>query len=253
MPEGRDEMAALVRLLNRMFDRLESSFAQVKRFTAEASHELKTPLTLVRLNAEKLRAKFISDAEGTAAIGEILEDLDHLGQIIECLLFLAKAESGTLVLAKTETQADSFVRNFFEDAIALAEDRGAHFYLIRADPGRILCEQTLVRQLLTNLATNALRVSPAGGTVTLEARISGERWHLIVSDQGPGLPPDQLEAVFERFQRFIPTSGNAGNEAGAGLGLAICRSIAELHGGTIHAENRADGAGFSVIVDLPTS
>ena len=109
------------------------------------------------------------------------------------------------------------------------------------------------RQLLTNLATNALRVSPPGGTVALEARISGERWHLIVSDQGPGLPPDQLEPVFERFQRYMPTSGNAGNEGGAGLGLAICRSIAELHGGTIHAENRPDGAGFSVIVDLPTN
>jgi signal transduction histidine kinase len=252
MPEGRDELAALVRLLNRMFDRLESSFAQIKRFTADASHELKTPLTLMRLNAEKLRAKYSNDSEANAVIGDILEELDHLGQIIESLLFLAKAESGALVLTKTEVQAESFIQDFVEDAVALAEDRGATFTLVRADSGPIRCEQTLVRQLLTNLAINAIRVSPPGGTVTLESRISEGRWHLVVSDRGPGLPQEQLELVFERFQRYGPTSGKSGNEAGAGLGLAICRSIAALHGGTIHAENRAEAAGFSVIVNLPT-
>jgi signal transduction histidine kinase len=253
MPEGRDELAALVRLLNRMFDRLEGSFAQVKRFTADASHELKTPLTFVRLNAEKLRAKYANDPEATAVIGDILEELEHLAQIIDSLLFLAKAESGTLVLTKTDAQAETFVRDFAEDAVALAEDRGAKFKVLRADAGRIRCEQTLVRQLLTNLATNALRVSPTGGTVTLESCIIEGRWHLVVSDQGPGLPFDQLEPVFERFQRYGPTSGKVGNEAGAGLGLAICRSIAALHGGTIYAENRAEAAGFSVIVNLPAA
>jgi signal transduction histidine kinase len=249
MPEGRDELAALVRLLNRMFDRLESSFAQVKRFTADASHELKTPLTFVRLNAEKLRAKCANDTEATAVIGDILEELDHLGQIIESLLFLAKAESGALVLTKTVAQAEIFVREFAEDAVALAEDRGAQFTLVRADAGRIRCEPTLLRQLLTNLATNALRVSPPGGAVTLESIISHDCWRLIVSDLGPGLPPDQLEQVFERFQRYGPTSGKSGIEAGAGLGLAICRSIATLHGGTIHAENST--AGFRIVVELP--
>jgi signal transduction histidine kinase len=77
------------------------------------------------------------------------------------------------------------------------------------------------------------------------------RWRLVVSDQGPGLPQDQLERVFERFQRYGPTSGKTDLETGAGLGLAICRSIATLHGGTIHAENRVGAIGFSVVVDLP--
>jgi len=251
MPGGRDELAALVRLLNRMFDRLESSFAQVKRFTADASHELKTPLTFVRLNAEKLRAKYANDPEATAVIEDILEELDHLGQIIESLLFLAKAESGALVLNKTAAQAEAFVRDFAEDAVALAEDRGVKFALVRADSGGIFCEQTLVRQLLINLATNAIRVSPPGSAVTLESHISEGRWRLVVSDQGPGLPPDQLEPVFERFQRYGPTSGKTGNEAGAGLGLAICRSIAALHGGTIHAMTRTGISGLIVVVELP--
>lgn len=253
MPEGRDELAALVRLLNRMFDRLESSFTQVKRFTADASHELKTPLTFVRLNVEKLRVKYANDPEATAVIGDILEELDHLGQITESLLFLAKAESGALVLATTEVQTDGLVQAFAEDAIVLAEDREARFTVTRTDVGRIRCEPTLVRQLLMNLATNAFRVSPPGSTVTLESTISNDRWRLVVTDQGPGLPPDQLEQVFERFQRYGPTSGGIGSQAGAGLGLAICRSIATLHGGTIRGENRAGTNGLSIVVDLPAN
>lgn len=253
LPPGRDELAALVGLLNRMFDRLESSFAQIKRFTADASHELKTPLTFLRLNAEKLRSKCTRDPEAMAAVDDILEEVDNLRRITEILLFLAKAESGTLVLKKVEVQANVFVQEFSEDAVALAEDRGAHFDVVRADAGRVRCEPTLLRQLLLNLATNGLRVSPAASGVTLESVVTKDRWRLVVNDQGPGLPPDQLERIFERFQRYGPTSGDPGSQAGAGLGLAICRSIATLHGGTIHAENRVGAAGFRVVVDLPTS
>lgn len=252
VPEGRDELVALVRLLNRMFDRLEGSFSQIKRFTADASHELKTPLTFVRLNAEKLRLCCAADPEATAAIEDILEELERLGQIIESLLFLAKAEGGALVLKKAEIEAEAFVRDFAEDAMALAEDSNSKFSVVHSDLGRVRIEPTLVRQLLINLATNALRVSPAGGTVSLDSSISPGRWRLVVSDEGPGLPQEQLEQVFERFQRYGPTSGKAGKEAGAGLGLAICRSIATLHGGTIHAENRPGSGGFCVVVELPT-
>jgi signal transduction histidine kinase len=252
VPAGRDELAALVGLLNRMFDRLESSFAQVKRFTADASHELKTPLTFVRLNVEKLRRGCANDPVASATIEDILEELDHFRRITESLLFLAKAEGGALVLNKTEVQTDEFVRDFAEDALALAEDCGARFTIARADSGRVRCEPTLVRQLLLNLATNALRVSQPDGSVTLESVMTESRWRLVVSDQGPGLPPDQIERVFERFQRYAPTSGKSDLETGAGLGLAICRSIATLHGGTIHAENRVGAAGFRVVVDLPT-
>ena len=253
MPGGRDEMAALVGLLNRMFDRLESSFVQVKRFTADASHEFKTPLTYVRLNVEKLRVRCANDPEATAAIEDILEELDRLRRITESLLFLAKAESGVLVLTKTKVQADAFVRDFAEDASALAEDRGARFIVVHADVGQVQCEPTLMRQLLLNLAANALRVSRPDSSVTLESVITRDRWRLVVSDQGPGLPPEQLERVFERFQRYGPTAGKPSLESGEGLGLSICRSIAALHCGTIWAENCAGGAGFRVVVDLPAA
>jgi signal transduction histidine kinase len=253
LPGGRDELAALVTLLNRMFDRLESSFAQIKRFTADASHELKTPLTSMRLNVEKLQLTCAADPEATTVIGDVLEELDLLRRITESLLFLAKAESGTLVLNRTKVSAEEFIRDFAEDALALAEDVGIRFQVVRADTGQVRCEPTLIRQLLLNLVTNALRVAPRDSVVTFESILTQDHWRLMVGDQGPGLPPDQLERVFERFQRYGPTAGQKDLGAGIGLGLAICRSIATLHGGTIRAENRGGGAGFRVVIDLPNS
>jgi signal transduction histidine kinase len=251
MPHGRDELAALVGLLNRMFDRLEGSFTQVKLFTADASHELKTPLTAIRLQIEKLRLRCGDDPEATTAIGEVLEELERVRRITESLLFLAKAESGTFALTKVQVPADELVRDFADDARALAEDRGVGFIVARNDAGQVWCEPTLLRQLLLNLATNALRVSGPGKVITLDSILGPGRWRLVVCDQGPGLPPAQLERIFDRFQRYGPTSGNPGLESGTGLGLAICRSIATLHGGSIHGENRGDDAGFRVVVDLP--
>lgn len=248
VPHSRDEIAALAALLNRMFDRLEVSFNQVRRFTADASHELKTPLALLRLNAERLRTRVADDSEAAAAADELLAQADHLHRIIEVLLFLAKADAGVLNPAMQVGNPQTVLAELVEDAAALAEDRGVRFKLIRNDGGCARFEPTLVRQLLMNLLTNALKVSPAGATVALESTCADGRWRLRLTDEGPGLPPEQLDRVFERFVRHEPTAGAGG---GHGLGLAICRSIAELHGGAIRAENRSDHGGLSVTVDLP--
>lgn len=248
-PDGRDELANLVRLLNEMFDRLETSFVQVRRFTADASHELKTPLALVRLNAEKLRARVANDPPASEIVDEINEDLEELRRITESLLFLAKAESGTFAPPLTEVEGEKFIRDFAEDALAMTEESAVIFAVLRNDAGRLRCEPTLVRQLLLNLLTNALRVVPRGGRITLTSEIGGGRWRLEMSDEGPGVPEEQLGRIFERFVRF----GGAEAGAGHGLGLAICRSIAGLHGGTITAENRTDRSGLRVVVELPNS
>lgn len=251
LPAGRDELTALAGLLNQMFDRLEASFAQVKRFTADASHELKTPLALLRLNAEKLRARVEGDREASEVVGEILEDLDALRRVIDSLLFLAKAESGSLAPALAETDAAELVRNFADDARALAEDRGVVFTLERADPGRVHCEATLVRQVLVNLLSNATRVVPEGGKIGLESTLADGVWRLVVTDDGPGLPPEQVGRIFERFVHFDHAGARSELVPGHGLGLAICRSIATLHGGRIYAENRTEHSGLRVIMELP--
>ena len=245
---ARDELAGLAALLNQMFDRLEGSFEQVKRFTADASHELKTPLALIRLNADRLRARVAHDPEASAGLADLMEEIGHMNRIIESLLFIAKAESGTLSLVMRETDMPALLAPFVEDAGVLAEDRGARLVLARNDAGVMRIEPSLLRQLLLNLVGNALNVSPLGGVVTLESQRTDGGWRLAVTDEGPGLPESQLEKIFERFVRY--ENGGASGR-GHGLGLAICRSIAALHGGSIRAENRADGrSGLRVIVEL---
>jgi signal transduction histidine kinase len=252
---SRDEISALATLLNQMFDRLETSFTQVTRFTADASHELKTPLTLIRLNAEKLRPAVAHDPAASTALADLLEDISRLHQIIESLLFLARADSGSLSLPRRQEDTTSFLETFSEDARALAEDRGVKYRLAENPPVTVHIEPNLLRQLLLNLVSNALRVSPPGSTLILSSHLTPECWTLTLIDEGPGLPPKQIERVFERFVRFEPTTVHGASPEdvfpGHGLGLSICRSIAQLHDGTLRAENRTDRSGLRMIVELP--
>lgn len=249
VPAGRDEISALAQLLNQMFDRLERSFAEVRRFTADASHELKTPLAIIKLDAEKLRPHLAGDSVAAATLDDLLEEIAKLQRIITSLLFLAKADAGVLKPDWDVGNPRDFLNSIREDAEALAGDRGVRFLLARNDEGHCRFEATLTRQLLFNLINNALRVSPAGSTITLASTCSGGDWVLTLTDEGPGLDPAELKRVFERFVR-VPILG-AEEHDGHGLGLAICQSIAALHGGKIRADNRTDRKGLCVTVCLP--
>ena len=246
-----DELSRLAQLLNQMFDRLEASFQQVNRFSADASHELKTPLSLIRLNAEKLRSQIATNSAAATAVDDLLEEISRLQQIIETLLFLSKAESGALTLQRKREPTDVFINNFAEDGAVLAEDVQVRFDVEHNDASLASFEPNLLRQLLLNLLTNALAVSPPGAKVVLHSCVERQLWVLTLLDEGPGLPQNQLERVFERFVRWEQPDGAA--RRGHGLGLAICRSIAQLHGGHISAENRADGPGLKVRLELPVS
>ncbi|HET7536862.1 MAG TPA: ATP-binding protein [Candidatus Didemnitutus sp.] len=251
VPPGRDEAAELVQLLNAMFDRLEAAFRQVRQFSADASHELKTPLTLIRLNAERLRQQVADRPDAVGAVDALFEEIAGMNQLIESLLFLAKAESGVLPLARSEQQVRDFVESVREDAAVLAEDRGQRLVVERSDAGSVRFDRNLMRQVLLNLVNNAVAVSSAGGTITLRSLLADGRWRLEVLDEGPGLPPDQVERVFERFMRL--SKPDRGTDEGHGLGLAICRGLAQLHGGAIWAANRADRKGLVVTVELPVA
>lgn len=252
-PGTRDELAALARVLNQTFDRLEASFEQVRRFTADASHELKTPLALMRLNAERLRARAASGADETG-LDDLIEAMGRLQAVIDKLLFLARAEGGALALAAKPLRIAELIADFAEDASALLEDARARFEVTACEAVEIRGDSGLLRQLLLNLVANAAHVSPPGGLVSLEARrVSDGFYEITLTDEGPGLPEDQLERVFGRFVRHASSGPARGEDApGHGLGLAICRSIAQLHGGAIRAENRADGrTGLRVVLTLP--
>ncbi len=251
VPPGRDELAALSRLLNETFDRIEAAFAQVRRFTADASHELKTPLALIRLNTERLRRRLGDDEESADALDDVLEDIERLNQIIENLLFLSKAESGVLQLDQAELRLPDWLHEWGEDAQVLAEDGGVRFELQLRDEGRIAGVPSLLRQVLFNLLANALKFSPPGGRIVLRVTRTATRWQWVMEDEGPGVPSDQLERMFDRFVRY-ERAEDADRRPGHGLGLAICKSIVELHAGTIRAQNREGRSGLRIEVTLPT-
>lgn len=249
VPPGRDEVADLTRLLNAMFDRLETAFRQVRQFSADASHELKTPLALVRLNAERLRGELAADPARAALVDNLLDEADAMQRVIDGLLFLAKAESGTLQLQRARQDTATFIAGVAEDVSPLTEDRGLKLRVTRNEAGEAAFDRGLMRQLLFNVLSNAVTASPPGGTITLDSRIEGGRWCLDVTDEGPGLPAGELERVFERFVQLPRPGATAGG--GHGLGLAICRGIARRHGGEVRARNRPDRPGLVLVIELP--
>ncbi|CAN5424042.1 hypothetical protein BH11PSE11_BH11PSE11_01770 [soil metagenome] len=247
----QDEVSDLARMLNQMFDRLESSFKQIRQFSAEASHELKTPITLVRLYAEKMLSEGALSPENEEAVLIQLEELSRLDQIIEELLFLSRAEANAITLNLQSANPAGFLQNFAHDAHVLAGHQGRLFAHTHDGEGKIAFDDKRVRQVLLNLLTNALKVTPPGGRITLRSILENDLWRISVEDEGPGLPESEHERIFERFVRIRPQ--NASDDKGSGLGLAICRSIIELHRGRIFATVGAEGRGLHIVIEIPAT
>jgi two-component system heavy metal sensor histidine kinase CusS len=246
----KDELSQLARFLNQMFDRLETSFSEIRRFTAETSHELKTPLALVRLHAERLLVNGNLDPAQKESIQEQLEELDHVNRIIDELLFLSRADAQAISVDLKEQGPAAFLRAFAQDASVLAEHHGSRFAYTHEGGGTAAFEEKRIRQVLLNLLVNALHVSPPGGRVTLHSRLVDGNWQVSVEDEGPGLPAEQRDRIFERFVRF-PSPG--AEDRGSGLGLAICRSIVQLHRGRIFADEGDNGRGLKVAFEIPAT
>lgn len=245
-----DEISDLARLLNQMFDRLESSFTQVRQFSAEVSHELKTPLSLVRLHAEKLLADGNLDPTQEEAILVQLEELARVNHMVDELLFLSRAEAQGVRMSLVPQDPHHFLQSFEQDVRALTEHQGRRLRYTHRGEGVVAFEERWLRQVVLNILTNALRASPPGGLITLRSEFVPRYWRVSVEDEGPGLTMDQCERAFDRFVRFHQSGEE---DRGSGLGLAICRSIIQLHNGRIYAEPRADGGGLRVVFELPAS
>ena len=248
VPCGDSEMAGLARLLNQMFDRLENSFLQIKRFTADTSHELMTPLTIIRLHVERMRNEPDLPEPIGHSLDEQLQEIAHLTETLEKLMVLTKADSSVLPLNPKQASTSEFINNFAEDAQLLAESKERQFVIGQNVAMEASFDQGWIRQVLFNLLSNALRFSPPEGTITLHSKREADQWILEVWDEGPGVPP---ERIGDLFQRFTQISSSPQPRAGSGLGLAICKSIVELHHGTIAARNRTERTGFVVGFSMP--
>lgn len=249
-PTTNDEIGKLARLLNATFDRLESAFEQIKRFSSEASHEIKTPLAIVRLNVERMLLNEPLTESGRTAALDAIEQIDWLTRLVERLLFLSRAEAGEVALDRKLHRTDRFLLAFSHDAAALCEAHGLEFRVEPSEPFRAAFDEARIRQVLLNLLDNAIRASPKGSIIRVRSQIRARHWHVAMIDSGAGLPPAACERILERFVRLAPSSAERADKH-AGLGLAICKSIVELHGGTITACPGAHSVGLEVSFSIP--
>ena len=249
VPSTNNEISHLALLLNATFDRLEASFTYVRRFAADASHELKTPLSLIRLHAEKLLASAALKSESEEEILTVLEEVNRLNSTIDELLFLSRAEGRSITLELAPHDPAALLANFGIDAQVLAESRGLQFSCRHEGAGRAVFEPRWLRRVLLNLLSNAVNASPPGGRIQIRSSIAGALWRVSVEDQGPGVPDSDRKRIFDRFVRLQPDS-TTGHQ-GSGLGLAICRGIIELHHGQIYAEAGSEQRGLCVVFELP--
>jgi len=230
----RDEVARLGETLNAMLERIERGVERERRFVADASHQLRTPLSMLTTELELALARARSGEELRAAVGSAAESTARLSRLADDLLLLARADDGRVPLRPEELDVADLARR-------VAERHGAR---VDADPLVVRADALRLEQALTNMVDNAVR--HGGGVVTVTARRRNGHVELHVLDDGPGFPPEFVSHAFERFSRANPARAD-----GSGLGLAIVETIARAHNGEAHAQNRAAG-GADVWVALPS-
>lgn len=244
-----DEVRRLAATFDHMLDRLDRAFERERRFTADASHELRTPLAILVSRSGLALERLRTPEEYEAVLREIRDEGLHMGRIVNDLLMLARADTGHVVALKERLDARELVSSVAEAMTPLAEERGIRMRTDAEDALVLVGDQTRLTQLLVNLLENALEHTPAGGDILVSACGRMQAVLLQVSDTGSGIAPEHVPHVFERFFRGDRDSRRS--SGGAGLGLALCQSIALAHGGDIRIDSQV-GVGTRVTVRLPS-
>ncbi|MDQ1427112.1 MAG: two-component system, OmpR family, sensor kinase [Acidimicrobiaceae bacterium] len=247
VPATRDEIAALARTMNDLLGRLGDALTRERGFVADAGHELRTPLAILRTELELASRPGRTQAELAAAVTAAAEETDRLGRLAEDLLLLAHSDPGETV-RREPTNVHVLLSAAFDRARTAAAAAGITLVLDAPDDLDVEVDPDRIRQAVDNLIDNALRYTPAGTSIGITAGIDKATLVIAVSDSGPGFPPEFLPHAFERFRRA--DAARAPQDGGAGLGLAIVQSIAQAHGGRAVAENRP-GGGAAVRLQLP--
>jgi heavy metal sensor kinase len=249
VPQPRDELRRLTETLNAMLSRIETSFRRITQFTADASHDLRTPVAVMRATAEIALRKPRSGTEYQEALKRILQTSVETSEMLENLLTLARADAGAAGLEMHTLDLASHVRKAQEQGAILAATKSLSFtsqvpetqILVRADA-------VAIDRLLLILIDNAVKYTPPGGSCEIALSTRHNEAHIAVKDSGVGIETGQLESIFERFHRA--DKARSRETPGAGLGLAIARWIANVHGGSITAESEL-GLGSVFHVRLP--
>ena len=243
---GTDELGRLAAVLNDMLARLEASFSAVRHFSADAAHELRTPLTILKGELEVALRSPPSPDEYRRVLVSCLEEVDRLSALVSDLLFLARSDGGNLSVTRDPVDLASVLRDAGAALQVLADEAEVSFRWTANASVWTRGSREMLFRLIFNLGENAIAYTPAGGSVTLSLAPRNTEAELTVQDTGLGIAPDEQGRIFDRFYRSDPARGRGH----AGLGLALARSIAAAHQGSIDVES-APGRGSCFRVRLP--
>src|SRR5262249_27944927 len=238
-PAAQDEIGRLVLVLNDTFDQLRGSFAQATRFSSDASHELKTPLTIMRGEIESALRSGLNSPETDNLLDSLLSQTQRLSTITENLLLLSRADARALILKKEAIDFSALCQDVVEDAEILGMRRNIDTKAEISPEVIVWADKSYVRQALLNLLDNAIKYNFESGAVSISLAKSGSLAIFRIANTGQEIPKDRETSVFERFYRS--DASRAGDVVGSGLGLSICREIGLAHGGHIWLERTEPG------------
>ncbi|MBI4885709.1 MAG: HAMP domain-containing protein [Acidobacteria bacterium] len=240
-----DEMGRLALVFNETLGRLEASFEQMRRFTADVSHQLRTPLTAIRSVGEVGLREHRDDATYRTIIGSMLEEADRLASLVDRLLTLSRAETRQAKLASDDIDLRELAEDVAGHLDVLAEEQGQSIGVEHADAPHACADRFVVRQALINLVDNAIKFTPDGGRISIRVGETAAEAHVDVIDSGSGIDPQARDHIFDRFYR-----ASDAQTPGAGLGLSIAKGAVEATGGRLTLE--ASGPGGSTFrISLP--
>jgi heavy metal sensor kinase len=248
--QADDELDYLILTFNRMTERLQASFNQMKQFSTDVSHELRTPITAIRGQLEVALFTASTVEQYREAMFNALQDIDRLSQIVRALLLLSQAESGQLALQKTLMNLTDVVHDLVDQFQIPAEEAGVRLTADLPEAVYASVDRVQIERMLTNLLSNALKFTPRSGEVRVSLRrVAGNRVEIVVEDTGRGIAPEHVAHIFDRFYR-VPTTGTApGPDQGRGRGRSFVAWIVQAHHGKIDvASTPGQGTRFSISI-----
>ena len=246
----KDELGQLALTFNEMMNRLENSFAQMRQFSSDASHELRTPLTVLKGQNELILSKQRKPEEYQEVISSNLEEINYMSKVLEDLFVLSKSDENQVNLDYKPVDLRALVEEVCKHAEILAEEKNIKIIIIFLEPIEIKGDEVRLRQMVWNVLQNGIKYTQQGGELKISLQNEGDFALLTIQDTGIGIPEEDLPLIFNRFYRV--DKARTRDEGGSGLGLSICRQIAEAHKGKIEVESKL-GVGTRFKIRLPNS
>lgn len=248
-----DELGRLAQTFNDLLNRLDRSFERQRRFISDASHELRTPVSILRGEAEvALSQASRSPEEYRESLAVLHQEAQRLSRIVEDLFTLTRADAGEYRLAYSDFYLDELVADCVRAARALAQAKNIALVAVTPEEMPVHADEDLLRRMLLNLLDNAIKYTPTGGNISVACSSVSNGYEVSVTDSGPGIPADMQSRIFERFFRVDRARSRSGVDGGAGLGLSIARWIVESHQGRLELV-RSDATGSTFTARVPAS